>query len=111
MEIKTQTIKDCFAVKITAHEDDKQVGRLYLYMLKNDLHKEPFGFLEDVFVAEEYRKQGIGTELVKTAIEEAKRQGCYKLICTSREASEKIHAFYKRLGFKKWGFEFRMDLK
>lgn len=110
MEYSKETIREAYGIKITAHEDGKQVGRSYLYILKNDLHQEPFGLLEDVFVEEAYRKRGIGTELVKQAIEEAKALGCYKLICTSRSSSVKVHAFYERLGFAKWGLEFRMDL-
>lgn len=110
MEFKQETIKEAFAVKITANEGNKQIGRLYLYILKNDLHKEPFGFLEDVFVEEEFRKQGIGRQLVQKAIEEAKAQGCYKLIGNSRTFKTGVHAFYEKFGMKKWGFEFRIDL-
>lgn len=109
MEFKKKEIKDSFAIKITAIDDNNTVGRIYLYILKNDLHVEPFAFLEDLFVEEEYRKQGIGSQLVQKAIEEAKVQGCYKLIGNSRVEKEKIHEFYERLGFKKHGFEFRID--
>lgn len=109
MEIKKEILKDAIAVKITAHDEGRQVGRLYLYILKNDLHKEPFAFLEDVFVEESHRKHGIGSGLVKKAIEEAKTQGCYKILGNSRMSAENVHAFYERLGFKKHGFEFRID--
>ncbi len=110
MEFKKETVKEAFAVKLTAHEGGKEVGRAFLYVLKNDLHKEPFGFLEDVYVEEEYRKHGIGSQLVEKAIAEAKEQGCYKLIGNSRMAKENVHAFYERLGLKKHGYEFRMDI-
>lgn len=109
MEFKKEIKKDTFAIKITAEENGATVGRLYLYILKNDLHKEPFAFLEDVFVEESHRKLGIGSQLVEKAIEEAKAQGCYKLIGNSRMSKEKVHAFYERLGFKKHGFEFRIE--
>lgn len=110
MQIKSETIKDAFAVKITAEEDGKIIGRAYLYILKNELHPEPFGFLEDVFVEEKNRSRGVGSDLIKKAIEEAKTHGCYKLICTSRTSNEKAHKFYEKFGFKKWGAEFRIDL-
>jgi GNAT superfamily N-acetyltransferase len=111
MQYKKNILKDTYAVKIIAEENAREVGRLYLYILKNDLHTEPFGFLEDLFVNEQYRKQGIGSELVKTAIEEAKRLGCYKLVGNSRNENEKVHVFYERFGFKRHGYEFRIDLK
>ena len=77
----------------------------------NDLHEEPFGFLEDVFVEEKNRGQGIGSRLVGEVIAEAKRQNCYKVICTSRHESLSVHALYNKLGFRDYGKEFRIDLK
>lgn len=88
---------------------ERELARAYLYILKNDLHEEPFGFMEDVFVDESLRGQGIGTEIVNYLIAEAKRQGCYKLICTSRHEKPKVHGLYKRLGFMDHGAEFRID--
>ncbi len=89
--------------------DDKVVGRAYLFLIRNNLHKEPYGLLEDVFVEEKYRRQGIGKILVKKVIEKAKELGCYKLVATSRFEREYVHKFYEDLGFKKWGYEFRID--
>lgn len=109
-DIKTRTIKEAFAVKFTAEENGKIIGRAYLYILKNELHAEPFGFLEDVFVEPEYRSKGIGSQLVKKAIKVAKSQGCYKLIGNSRFANEGAHKFYERSGLSKHGYEFRIDL-
>lgn len=97
------------AIRFSATDKGKELGRAYLYILRNDLHKEPFGFLEDVFVEECFRGQGIGTALVKAAIAEAKKRTCYKLIGTSRASRKDVHRFYTNLGFKKHGFEFRID--
>ncbi len=109
MEIKKEIKKDCFAVKITAEEGGESAGRAFLYVIFNDLHKEPYGLLEDVFVEEKYRGSGLGTRLVKEIIEEAKARGCYKLIASSRQSRDKIHQWYEVLGFKDYGLEFRMD--
>ncbi len=95
--------------KFTITENDKDVARAYLYFIKNDLHKEPFGLLEDVFVEEQSRGQGYGSQLVNKVIEEAKKHGCYKIICTSRTSKPKVHELYKKLGFKEHGLEFRID--
>jgi GNAT superfamily N-acetyltransferase len=90
--------------------EGKIIGRAFLFLIYNDLHSKPYGLLEDVFVEEEYRGKGIGKELVKKVIEKAKELGCYKLIATSRFGRENVHQLYENLGFKKWGYEFRMDL-
>jgi GNAT superfamily N-acetyltransferase len=89
---------------------DGEVARAYLYVMTNDLHEEPFGLLEDVFVAESERGSGLGTALVNEVIAAAREAGCYKLVATSRASRPKVHALYERLGFKSYGLEFRMDL-
>ncbi|MEM5815114.1 MAG: GNAT family N-acetyltransferase [Candidatus Aenigmatarchaeota archaeon] len=98
-------------IKISAKNEEREVGRCFIFLIKNELHEEPYALLEDIFVEEEYRKKGIGTELVKKAIEIAKKKKCYKIILTSRFEREFLHQWYEKLGFKKFGFEFRIDLK
>lgn len=109
MDIHKQKVESASGIKFTAQEDGRAIGRAFLYILKNDLHKEPFGFLEDVFVQEDYRGRGIGKSLVRSAISEARALGCYKLICTSRTEKPQVHKFYETLGFKDCGKEFRID--
>lgn len=98
----------CF--RFCVEREGKEVGRAYLYLIRNDLREAPYGLLEDVFVDESYRGQGIGTELTNAVIVKAKEIGCYKLLATSRMERPQVHALYEKLGFQKHGFEFRMDL-
>lgn len=98
-------------IKFVIKDGKKEVGRAYLYILKNDLHARPFGFLEDVFVDATCRGGGAGTLLAREAIKTARRTGCYKLICTSRDAREGLHQWYEKLGFQDYGREFRMNFK
>lgn len=90
---------------------NREVGRAYLYVLKNDLHQEPFGLIEDVFVNEDYRGKGIMKDLVRRALKIAANHNCYKVIATSRHERQKVHEYYKKLGFAEYGIEFRMNLK
>jgi GNAT superfamily N-acetyltransferase len=94
-----------FSVKVYGRE----IGRAFLYILQNNLHKEPFGYLEDVYIDEDLRGKGIGTKLLNEVIEEARNRGCYKIVATSRYFREEVHKLYERLGFKKQGIEFRLD--
>ena len=98
------------AVRLSAVEKGEELGAMYLYLIRNDSHKEPYALLEDLFVKEEHRKKGVGSALVKEALTEAKRLRCYKIIGTSRMARAEVHRFYEKLGMKKYGYEFRMDL-
>jgi GNAT superfamily N-acetyltransferase len=112
MEIKSEKIeKDIYGIKILAEENGKVVGWVLIYIISNERHDEPYAFLENVYIEEEYRKQGLGTKLIQTAIEESKKRNCYKIIGTSRIYKEGVHKFYLKNGFTNWGYEFRMDLK
>ena len=96
-------------IRFSITRDNKHVGRAYLFLLINDLHDTPYGILEDLFVDEAYRGQGIGKELLKNVIDTAKEKQCYKLLATSRKSREGVHALYKKIGFEEWGYEFRMN--
>jgi len=97
-------------IRVSANDGDKEVGRVFLYVLKNDLRPRPFGYLEDLFVDANYRKQGIGTKLIEEAIRLAKTNKCYKIVATSRHESENVHRLYKKIGFEDFGKEFKMYL-
>jgi GNAT superfamily N-acetyltransferase len=107
MEIKQKEII-ASGIKFFIEKDGKKIARASLFLMHNDLHERPFGLMEDVFVDEDYRGKGIGTQLAKAVIEASKSK-CYKLICTSRYARKDVHKLYQRLGFKDHGIEFRMD--
>ncbi len=111
MQIKKLEEKNIQGIKFVAEENGKVVGWAYLYIIRNDRHDEPYGLLENVYVEKEFRKQGLGRQLVESAIEEAKKQGCYKLLGTSRHSNIDAHKFYEKFGFQNWGVEFRMNLR
>lgn len=97
-------------IRFSEINNGREIGRVYLYILKNDLHTEPYGLLEDLFVEEEYRNKGVGKKLIVVLIAEARVRGCYKLLATSRQARTEVHAWYERLGFVDYGKEFRLNL-
>jgi GNAT superfamily N-acetyltransferase len=97
-------------IRFSISTNGEEVARAYLYVLSNDLHRAPFGLLEDVFVAESQRGHGLGTQLVHEVIAAAREVGCYKLIATSRASRSRVHELYERLGFQNYGLEFRLNL-
>ena len=96
-------------IRFSISADGVEVARAYLYLMRNDLHDEPFGLMEDVFVDESQRGSGLGTRLVQEVVAAAKENKCYKLIATSRNSRPKVHELYRRLGFSDHGREFRID--
>lgn len=55
--------------------------------------------IEDVVTAESARGQGVGKELVTTALEHARRLGAKTVDLTSRPSREAANRLYVRLGF------------
>jgi GNAT superfamily N-acetyltransferase len=96
-------------IRISVREDGKELGRAHLYVLRNDLHDKPFGFMEDVFVEEASCDLGIDTMLVGAVIWQARERGCYKLIVTSCYSRLAMHKLYRQLGFREHGVEYRID--
>ncbi len=110
---KIRTGRKAFHAKgarVSLKEGRREVAHAYLYIMRNDLHDEPFGLVEDVFVEETRRGMGHGTRLLKKLVKEARKEGCYKIVATSRRARKAVHRWYKKLGFKDYGVEFRLDL-
>jgi len=96
-------------IRFSLRKAGVEIGHAYLYLMTNDLHDEPFGLMEDVFIEEEHRGHGGGTKLVRKILQMAKREGCYKLLTTSRHSNDRVHDLYTRLGFSSHGLEFRKD--
>ena len=108
-KINKKNVKS-YGVRFSIEKTGKEVARAFLYIMNNDLRKEPFGLLEDLFVDESLRGQGIGTKLLNMVIAEAKIQGCYKLVATSRHERELVHKMYEKAGFENFGIEFKLYL-
>ena len=99
------------AIKLTLTENKQEIGRVFVYFIKNDLHPKSYALIEDLFVNEEQRGEGYGKRLILAAIEEAKKANCYKIIATSRHERELVHKLYLKFGFRDYGKEFRLNLE
>jgi len=65
------------------------------------------GHIEDVAVRRDVQGGGVGAALVRHAVEEARKAGCYKVILS---CFERLEPFYARLGFRRHDTGMRMDL-
>lgn len=63
----------------------------------------PFGVVENVVTHTDYRRQGIGTRLMRRALQTAWDAGCYKVMLLSGAWREDAHRFYEELGFTRDG--------
>lgn len=55
--------------------------------------------IESVFVAKDWRAKGVGTFIVKWAIDHARSRDCRRIQLTSNKLRTRAHNFYRNLGF------------
>jgi glucosamine-phosphate N-acetyltransferase len=83
------------------------VGTAALLLEQKFIHGGGYvGHIEDVVVLRENAGQGIGTALVRHALKEAHKAGCYKVILNCHD---KNVPFYEKLGFRRHELEMRLD--
>ena len=108
-EIFKMVVSDPNTVVFVALDDETErlVGTAtFFWQYKLIRNGSIAGYIEEVAVAEEYTKHGIGKELVRLCTEEARRMGCYKVtLC----CYEDLISFYVKCGFYKCNSTMRMD--
>src|SRR5437899_1778742 len=65
--------------------------------------------LEELFVLDSYRKQGVGGRLMEVMEEKAKDLDCYNIYIESSMKRKEAHKFYEDLGYKKSGYYFKKE--
>jgi GNAT superfamily N-acetyltransferase len=96
---------------LVAEEDDVVVGTMVLLIVPNFSHGAlPWAIVENLVVDPAHRRRGIGRLLTEYAIARAREAGCYKVQLLSSTKRREAHWFYKRLGFKRSAYGFRMYL-
>lgn len=85
---------------VVAESEGRVVGCLQLAVLPGISSQGGIrGLLEDVRVASDCRSRGIGEQLVRWAIVEAKARGCNLVELLTHQTRTDAQRFYNRLGF------------
>jgi N-acetylglutamate synthase-like GNAT family acetyltransferase len=99
--LKNSVDKPDVLIKV-AEVDNKIVGFVIVNINKSLSKAE----IENIFVSEDYRRQGIASELIKSAIAELKGDGIENVVALSDDAVDLLMA----LGFSKGKQFYWMDL-
>ncbi|MCH7715626.1 MAG: GNAT family N-acetyltransferase [Gemmatimonadetes bacterium] len=95
---------------LVAEAGGRVVGTASLLIVPNLSHRgRPYAIVENVVVDATERGAGYGELLLRYAMEEARRAGCYKLSLTSNKRRTDAHRFYGRLGFQATHEGFRVE--
>ncbi|HCA41159.1 MAG TPA: GNAT family N-acetyltransferase [Aminobacterium sp.] len=95
-----------------ALDDHKYVVGVFSLLVAENLGHSgsPFAVVGNVVVDKDYRHRGIGTMIMKRAMELAMEKGCYKLTLSSNIKREEAHDLYRKLGFQEHGLSFYIEL-
>lgn len=85
--------------KIIVYEDDGIICGYTNYMLLNAGASERFGIMGDIFVAEQYRRQGVGTSLMNEFLKDTKKGFCKTVEIDVHVNNTSAQKFYEKMGF------------
>ena len=92
-----------------ALSEEQIVGTFALLIMDNLGHRgSPSAVIEDVAVAPEWQRRGVGRLMMHHALQVCGAKGCYKAVLSSSLKREAAHAFYESLGFERHGYSYRI---
>jgi ribosomal protein S18 acetylase RimI-like enzyme len=94
--------------KLYVAERGGEVAGSYAFLVMHNLGHlgAPSAIVEDVVVDPASQGAGIGQQMMRHAMEQARAANCYKLTLSSNAKRERAHAFYEKLGFERHGYSF-----
>jgi GNAT superfamily N-acetyltransferase len=84
--------------------EGKVTGTVFLTICLSPMFGfQPFGLIEYFIVDENYRRQGIGSQLTDHVIQVCRDKKCTRIILLSNDHRHAAHAFYVSKGFSSSG--------
>jgi len=97
---------------IVAELNEVVIGTLHLMFLPSISFQGGLrAQVESVRVDKLYQGQGIGSDMMKWAIERAQKRGAHIVQLTTHQSRAEAHRFYERLGFKGTHLGMKLSLK
>ena len=96
-DISSSSVMHCYV----AEKESRVVATGILAVLPNLTRGgRPYGLIENVVTDKRFRRSGIGRELLKHILLEAKHLRCYKVMVLTDVHREGVVEFYQAAGFK-----------
>jgi GNAT superfamily N-acetyltransferase len=100
-EAKKRLRRDCLSDKpkyqaFIGKFGDKYVSYVIFLFTYSNFLALPTLFIEDIFVLEEYRRQGVGKKMFEFIKEIAKREGCGRMDFTVLKWNKTAQGFYEK---------------
>jgi GNAT superfamily N-acetyltransferase len=104
-------IHDPRAHILLAKDGANAVGLIHFSTRKTALHPTPSALIDELVVTQSYRSKGIGSELLKAAIQKCRQLGCCELEVSMESSNHKARDFYHKHGFAEEAVLLEMDLE
>jgi ribosomal protein S18 acetylase RimI-like enzyme len=75
-------------------------GRIVGFVLGNYLSASRGGYINTMVVNQRYRRQGVGKELLRKALDELRGKDCKHVFCSVEEENEGMLKFMRKSGFQ-----------
>jgi len=89
--------KDLFSGFIVKDESGTPVAYIVFFFFYSTWSGKML-YIEDIYVREQYREKGVGSQLIRRAIDVAKREGCSKMRWQVSNWNANAIGFYESLG-------------
>jgi GNAT superfamily N-acetyltransferase len=99
------TADDSYLVLVAQIPSGEIAGYCSVHWLPYLILTGPEGYVSELFIKDEFRGQGIGSQLLETIKTEAQNRGCSRLMLLNMRKRES----YKRQFYSKHGWEERPD--
>src|SRR5215216_7805910 len=97
---------------IVTEHNGEVIGTLHLMFLPSISYQGGLrAQIESVRVDRRHQNNGIGSQMMKWAIECAKQGGAHLIQLTTHKSRKDAHRFYERLGFEKSHLGMKLNLK
>ena len=81
-------------------DPDKAIGFAQVYPRLSSVQAQSYFVLNDLFVSDEYRKQGVGRQLIETVHDFAQQSSIEKVTLETAPDNKPAQQLYERLGYK-----------
>ncbi|GIU51664.1 putative N-acetyltransferase YhfO [Shewanella sairae] len=112
IEQKSSVIYIAYA-QLPAGSTEQPLGFIQLYPTFSSISAKESLILNDLYVYQEHRGKGVARQLMLTAIEYAKSQGCVSISLETHHQNHNAQALYESLSFKKdeGFFSYTLDIQ
>lgn len=104
-----KAMSDPNGVLLVAELEGEVIALLHQVFFNDPLHAGLNSDITSLFVKEEHRRKGIASQLLKEALEDAKKRNVIEVHVTTRENNDLAIKLYERHGFERAGIVFEKN--